>query len=154
MMQFFAVFLLLAVSAGALPQASNPATTLLPSSTPVDTTAVNSMAVNSTAATNIDKRGKDPVVGLFTDMNCAEKHIGDERPIPTACTQWKLDWKPQRFKISWHHGPGKVEFFQNDNCVREENFIGKLVRGDDGPEWECIGAWDFRNVASWKVPND
>ena len=139
-MQFLAFFLLLALSAGALPQASDP-DALAPSSTPV----------NSTASTHIDKRGDDPVIGLFNDKDCHGKHMGHEIPMTTDCTLFKSTaLGATRFKISWHDGPSKLEFFLNDRCIRNDHYNGSLARGN-GVVWQCENSYVWQNVLSFKA---
>ena len=142
MMQFLAFFLLLALSAGALPQASNP-DTLAPSSTP---------SVDSTAATNIDKRGKDPVIGLFNDPNCQGEHMSEEIPMTTGCTKFKPNQTYPFFKVSWHDGPGKLRLFPNDHCTEEAGSNSLFKVGKH--EWMCVEGSDYGWAKSFKVPTD
>lgn len=136
-MQYFALSLLLALGAGALPQASNPAI-LASSSTPVNS--------------NFDKRGDDPVIGFFNDENCHGKHIGPEIPMTTNCTKFQPSGTYNRIKISWHHGSGKVRFFRDENCVGDDEYNDLLTKSDEAHEWECVNAWDWSGVASMMVP--
>ena len=127
-MQYLALSLLLALGAGALPQAPNPANF------------------------NLDKRGDDPVIGFFNDENCLGKHIGSEVPMTTNCTKFQPAGTYKTIKISWHHGPGKVMFFLNDYCVEDHEYNGLMTRKNEQHEWDCWNANDFYGVGSMMVP--
>ena len=136
--QYLTSSLLLALGAGALPQAPNPAT-LASSSTPADS--------------NFDKRGDDPVIGYFNDLNCHGEHIGPEIPMTTNCTPFYPYGTYQRIKISWHHGPGKVRFYYDDRCSEYDEIPSSLlVRTDEQHEWECKNTGDFNGIAALMVP--
>ncbi|KAL8794973.1 MAG: hypothetical protein Q9195_002555 [Heterodermia aff. obscurata] len=139
-MQYLALsLLLLALGAGALPQASNP-TILAP------------------VTSNFDKRedGPVPVIGYFQDENCHGPHIGSEIPMNNSCTKFSPSGTPPgtylRFKISWHHGPGKVRFFLTEDCNMDEEFDGLVVRTDEHHEWKCETAWDWKGVTAMMIP--
>ena len=95
------------------------------------------------------------MIGYFNDDNCHGKHIGAEIPMTTNCTKFQPNRAYERLKFSWHHGPGKVEFFLNENCVKDVGYNGLLVKSESKkhPEWDCVNLFDWQEVSSMMVPH-
>ena len=153
-MHYLALSLLLTLGAGALPQAPNPAI-LAPSLSLLLALGAGALPQAPSPAPSsppFDKRADDPVIEFFDNLMCYENPDGPTIPMTTNCTNFQPYGTYQRFKVTWHHGPGKVEFFRNENCVRSDDFHGLLTRADEQDEFTCQNAWKWNGVAAMMVP--
>ncbi|KAL8791818.1 MAG: hypothetical protein Q9195_005554 [Heterodermia aff. obscurata] len=114
-MQLLAPFLL-AVSAGALPQSSNPS--------PSETLAPTGTLANSTVPSTHQKRYEDLTLGNFDDPKCAGTHLGTKTTIERKqCIQYTPANK--FIDVYWGQSEGQLRFYSSGDCD-ENNRIKKL----------------------------
>ena len=143
-MQLLALLLLLAVSAGALPQSDN----LSPSETPTSTTT----PMNSTAPYTHQKRGDNyPTLGNFDDDKCHGTHLGTKITIKdAACVQFAPTNK--NIDIYWGDSVGRPQVYSDDHCGATQPL--KTITGDNNHARTCASVASLGGtVLSVKFPN-